>query len=149
MVVRGYRLRWRIEDFHKAWKSGAGVERCRMQSADNILRLAVILAFVAVRILQLREAFETNPEGPCDEVLSQTEWQVLWTLVETKPLPKRTPTVGWAYRAVGRLAGWADTKRTGRVGWCTITEGWTRLRDHVAGYEVRLILDGKSARKRK
>jgi len=25
-VVHGYSARWRIEDFHKAWKSGAGVE---------------------------------------------------------------------------------------------------------------------------
>ena len=27
--VRYYELRWRIEDYHKAWKSGVGVERQR------------------------------------------------------------------------------------------------------------------------
>ncbi|USE35423.1 hypothetical protein [Endozoicomonas sp. SCSIO W0465] len=28
-IIRFYELRWRIEEFHKAWKSGAGVERLR------------------------------------------------------------------------------------------------------------------------
>ena len=34
----------------------AGVERQRMQSADNLERMAVILMFVAVRLIQIREA---------------------------------------------------------------------------------------------
>lgn len=29
-------MRWRIEDFHKAWTSGAGVEEQRMQSIENL-----------------------------------------------------------------------------------------------------------------
>ena len=32
-VVRCHELRWRIEDYHKAWKSGVGVERQRFQGA--------------------------------------------------------------------------------------------------------------------
>src|SRR3990172_2881450 len=52
-ILRCYGLRWRIEDFHKAWKSGAGVEELRMQQRDNLLKMAVLLAFVAVRLLQL------------------------------------------------------------------------------------------------
>ena len=50
-------MRWRVEEFHKAWKSGAGVEQRRMRGADNLERIAVVLAFVAVRLLQLREVF--------------------------------------------------------------------------------------------
>ncbi|MEQ1848125.1 MAG: IS4 family transposase, partial [Nitrospira sp.] len=34
-VVRHYELRWRIEDYHKVWKSGIGVERQRFQSIEN------------------------------------------------------------------------------------------------------------------
>ena len=56
-VLRIYRMRWRVEEFHKAWKSGAGVEQRRMRGADNLERIAVVLAFVAVRLLQLREVF--------------------------------------------------------------------------------------------
>ena len=54
-------LRWKIEEFHLAWKSGgAQVEKQRMQTADNLERMAVILAFVAVRLLQLKEVVIDN-----------------------------------------------------------------------------------------
>lgn len=141
-VLRWYAYRWRIEDFHKLWKSGAGVERCRMRSAANIERLATMLAFVAVRVMQLRDLFQASPEAPCDRVLSETEWRVLWATVEKTRPPKRPPSAQWAYRAIGRLAGWYDSKRTGRVGAKTLMTGWAELEAHVAGYEAFKLLDG-------
>lgn len=141
-VLHDYRLRWRIEDFHKAWKSGAGIERRRMQEANNLRRVAVILAFVAVRLLQLREVLEQRPEAPCDEVLSTTEWKVLWVAIEEKRPPRRVPTVMWAYHAIGRLGGWSDSKRTGRMGWESYWLGWNKLRMHVQGYETALLVGG-------
>ena len=63
-VLRFYELRWRIEEFHKAWKTGAGVERLRMLSAGNMQRLAVILMFLAVRLLQIREALIRQSRTP-------------------------------------------------------------------------------------
>jgi len=30
-ILRNYEHRWRIEDYHKAWKSGVGVEELRLQ----------------------------------------------------------------------------------------------------------------------
>lgn len=50
-----YSRRWRIEEFHKAWKSGTQVEELWPRSADNLERGAVILAFAAIRLLQLQE----------------------------------------------------------------------------------------------
>jgi hypothetical protein len=63
-VVRYYELRWRIEDYHKAWKSGVGVERQRFQTVDNLERMLVITAFLAVRLLQLRERLDTPVDTP-------------------------------------------------------------------------------------
>lgn len=54
-VIDIYTHRWRIEEFHKAWKTGAGAERQRMEEPDNLERMVSILSFVAVRLLQLRE----------------------------------------------------------------------------------------------
>jgi hypothetical protein len=51
-ITRYYESRWRIEDFHKAWKSGVGVERQRMQSPKNLEKMVVTLSFLAVRLLQ-------------------------------------------------------------------------------------------------
>jgi hypothetical protein len=147
-VLRTYRFRWRIEEFHKVWKSGVGVERCRMQSASNILRLAVILAFVATRVLQLRELFDTDPNGPCTQLLTDTEWKILWATRENSRLPKKPPTVQWAYHAIGRLGGWYDSKRTGRVGPQALMEGWARLAERIAGYEASHLINGVTREKK-
>lgn len=54
-VIDIYATRWRVEDFHKAWKTGAGAERQRMIELKNVERAVSILAFICVRLLQLRE----------------------------------------------------------------------------------------------
>jgi hypothetical protein len=146
-VLRMYRLRWRIEEFHKLWKSGVGVERCRMQCAANILRMAVILAFVATRVLQLRELFDSDKNGSCTQILTETEWAILWVAIEKKPPPDAAPTIQWAYHALGRLAGWHDSKRTGRVGPKTLLEGWSTLEHRIAGYEAAQLLQRRPKKK--
>ncbi len=139
-VVRHYELRWRIEDYHKAWKSGIGVERQRFQSIGNLERMLVITAFLAVRLLQLRELLDkpVNTAGTsCEKVLAEAEWKVLWLSTErNKPLPNTAPPTTWAYCALAKLGGFTDTKRTGRVGWDTIWHGWFRLQERLQGYQL-------------
>lgn len=137
-VLEYYRRRWRIEEFHKAWKSGAGVEERRLQSAGNILRLAAILAFVATRLLQLREFAAKSADTPCTTVLPALHWKLLWISVERKKKwpPEIVPTVKWAFEALGRLGGWKDTKRTGRIGWEAVWDGWFRLQERLDGYHL-------------
>lgn len=134
-VLKFYRMRWRIEVFHKAWKTGAGVERQRMQTAENLERIAVVLAFVAIRLIQLRELFEEGAEVRCDQILDKERWTLLWVGVEhTKP-PRTPPSAEWAYRALARFAGWTDTKRTGKAGWDTLWKGWSRLQERYEGLQ--------------
>ena len=84
-----YGRRWRIEDFHKAWKSGTRVEKLRPRAADNLERGVVILALVAIRLLQLQElVYPATPrpgqpqrelaQQPCNTILTATEWCVLY-----------------------------------------------------------------------
>jgi hypothetical protein len=138
-VLRCYGLRWRIEEFHKAWKSGAGVEKQRHQSHGALQRMAVMLAFVAVRLLQLREVLD-NPEAadaPCTSVLSETEWKILWVSVSpNKALPKTPPTLKWAYESIAKLGGFYDSKRTGRASWATLHLGLTRLDERIQGINL-------------
>jgi len=141
-VMHSYRLRWRIEEFHKAWKSGAGVERLRMQEPSNLLRMAYLLAFVGVRLLQMREQMMTDPEAPCDRFLEPLEWKVLWAVVEQKRLPRQVPSVKWAMEALARLAGWTDTKRTGRIGWMTLWRGWFKLQERMEGFYAASVVGG-------
>lgn len=135
-LLKFYRMRWRIEVFHKAWKTGAGVERQRMQTAENLERIAVVLAFVAIRLIQLRELFEQGADVPCDQILDKELWTLLWVSVEKNKPPRKVPTAEWAYRALGRFGGWTDTKRTGKVGWDTLWKGWSKLQERFEGMQA-------------
>lgn len=138
-VVRYYELRWRIEDYHKAWKSGVGVERQRFQSAANLERMLVITAFLAVRLLQLREILDApndDEQVSCDTLLSEDEWKVLWLSTQRSAPPTTAPSIRWACLAVAKLGGFTDTKRTGRPGWDTMWHGWFRLQERLEGYQM-------------
>jgi hypothetical protein len=116
------------------------VERQRFQSAPNLERMMVITAFLAVRLLQLREHLDAasapDREGPCDSVLTHEEWSVLWFITQRQALPAAPPTVRWACLAVAKLGGFTDTKRTGRPGWDTLWRGWERLQQQIQGYRL-------------
>lgn len=140
-----YTRRWRIEEFHKAWKSGTRIEHSRLQTGPGLERLAVILAFVAVRLLQLREALEEPRDGPNSRPCDEVQGKVLWLARTRRAPPEEVPTLRWAYEALAKLGGWGDTKRTGRAGWQTLWEGWLELNRLVDGYRIaqQLALQGK------
>jgi len=137
-IVEYYEHRWLIEDYHKAWKTGGTeVEDQRMQSLENMERMIVILAFVATRVLQLRFIGiqgSKSPEQNCESVLSPLAWKLLWLKREKSSLPDQPPSLYWAYLNLAKLAGWYDSKRTGRVGWPTLWEGWFKLQSMIEGY---------------
>jgi len=144
-VLDHYEKRWLIEEFHKAWKSaGTQVEDLRMQSKQNLERIIVILAFIAVRLHQLRYQGVNQARAKkrsCEEILSPLAWKLLWKKREKRSLPKRPPSLHWAYINLGKLAGWHDSKRTGRVGWERLWEGWFTLQTILEGYELALSLN--------
>lgn len=152
-VIRVYTTRWRVEDFHKAWKTGAGAERQRMVEPEHLERMVSILAFVAIRLMQLRESFtvavtlrnqglselaDKVEQMRCDAVLTKDEWLVLWQTDKSKRKPDlqgdAAPSLQWAYLAVARLGGFTDSKRTGIAGWATLWAGWEKLQERVAGF---------------
>lgn len=135
-VLRYYELRWLIEEFHKAWKSGCRIEQRPVQGVDNLHRLVVITAQVAVRLLQLRSAANSTPELPCETLLSPDELQCLKAITDPRKPPRGPLTVLWAVQAIAKLAGWRDTKRTGRVGWDMLWKGWMIFNDRVVGWRL-------------
>lgn len=117
-----------IEEYHKVWKTeGTGVEELRVQSKDNLDRLATIYAFLAVRIFQLKFANEQIEDVSCEKILSSRAWKLLWLKRVKTPLPKEVPTAKWAYEHLARLGGWKDSKRNGRASVKTLWEGWLKL----------------------
>lgn len=146
VIISYYERRWLIEEYHKAWKSGGTqVEKIRMQSRDNLEKMVVILAFIAVRVLALRQGglSEETLNESCEQVLSPIEWKLLWVKQEGKTLPKKAPNLKWGYLALAKMGRWYDSKRTGRAGWIVMWEGWFKLQDIVEGYKLAKSLDQK------
>lgn len=136
LVVRDYERRWLIEEFHKCWKTGCNLEERPLQTLDAVERMMVILAPIAVRIMQLQAlANNSVEETPCEPILSQDQWHCLWQFADWEAaIPSEAPSAKWAYYTIARLGGFCDSKRTGRVGWRTMWRGWSRLQERVIGW---------------
>lgn len=142
-VVEHYEKRWLIEEFHKAWKSGCRMEHRPLQSPGALERMMAITTHIAVRLLQLRSAAAASDEPNSEVALAPEEWQCLWVTTQHKPVPKKTPSARWAYETIGRLGGWQDTKRTGRVGWSTLWRGWEIFQERLAAWQAALAVSAQ------
>ena len=133
-VVRGYTMRWRIEDFHKTWKSGAcRVEDTQLHDKDAVVKWATILATVAARIERLKHLSRETPDAPATIELGKLELRALILLKTDQK--KRTevvtdhPTIGQATRWIADLGGYTGKSSGGPPGSITIGRGWRRVLD--------------------
>lgn len=136
-IVRDYEHRWTIEEFHRTWKTGCRLEARSLQTADAFERMMVITAPIAVRLMQLHMAARSDRVDKTEATsLSDEEQRCLWAITEKKPFPKRPPSAKWAVLAVGRLGGFYDSKRTGRIGCLTMWIGWSTFQVHLTGWNA-------------
>lgn len=121
-----YELRWGCEEYHRCWKSEMGVEKLRVQSIQSLEKLIVIKAAISVKMLEISKMREKE-ESTCLEVLEESEWRLLWRAVEESEPPAQAPSGAWAYKAIAKLGGWYDSKRTGRAGPAALNRGLEKL----------------------
>lgn len=138
-VVLGYSMRWRIEEFHKSWKSGAcNVELTQLRSRNAVIRWAMILAVVATRVERLKRLARTEPARIASDELTPIELQVLTALKRrykkrTETIPDGTPTIEQAVRWLADLGGYTGKSSGGPPGSITIRRGLDRLQMAVEG----------------
>ena len=138
-VVKYYKLRWRIEDFHKVLKGGCKIERTQLKTAARIEVLLALSCAVAVFLLQLTHWARTEPEAPCTLVLSEDQWRVLWECTHRKSAPAglRPPTMREAVLMIGRLGGHLGRKCDGMPGTKTLWLGWRDLQLLVGYAQIK------------
>ena len=124
-VVVIYRERWFIEDYHKALKSGMGVERFQLESADALESVIAIVAVLATRLLGLQLLAAKAPQTPLPAHSSDP--QVLAILEARFGPPKNGWTVAEYLRAIARLGGFLGRKCDGSPGWMTLWRGVREL----------------------
>ena len=110
-VVGNYVLRWRIEEWHRAWKSsGCNAEAMAVHSVEAACRWGTSLGAVAARIERLKQLARTQPNLPAELELNPFE---LRALVILKRMEARrtetiedTPTIERAVRWIADLGGY-------------------------------------------
>jgi hypothetical protein len=138
-ILQGYAKRWRIEEFHRTWKSGAcNVERTQLRSAEAAKKWATILAAVATRVERLKFLSRTEPDRPATVELADDEIRVLVVLARNiKKRAERSPTtaltIAEATDWIARLGGYTGKSSGGPPGSITIARGLECLRFAVLG----------------
>jgi hypothetical protein len=133
-IVARYALRWWIEQYHKALKSGAGIEESQLERGFRIENLVAVLGVVAVRLVNTQWLARNRPDEPVEpESFGESALKIL-------SAKYGAPEGGWTNRsvliAVARLGGFLARKHDGMPGWQTIWRGWSQLMWMCEGLEL-------------
>jgi hypothetical protein len=131
-VIEHYRLRWRIEDWHKVLKTGCEIEERQLQTWERMEVLLSVYSVIAWKVLELRELARGEDSAAPETLLSDAERAVL----ETK-FPELSGQNGKAYAVhVAKLGGYLDRGSDPPPGWQTLWKGLQKLRMWAEGYEL-------------
>lgn len=134
-VVAFYSRRWLIEEYHKALKSGVGIEQSQLRERAHLEPLIGVLAVVALRLLALKLLSRLQPHAPADPAFLGGEAYAVLQAHGLLPVQAAVTHVQlWV--AIARLGGFLARKGDGPPGWQSLWRGWQRLSDLAEG--VRL-----------
>jgi len=134
-VAWGYSLRWRIEEFHKTWKSGAcHLERSQLRSCANFQRWATLQAAVAARIERLKQAARQQPDAPALDYASRDEIDGAIVLAESRKWKLgQEMTIEQFVLLVAHIGGFTGRSSGGPPGSIVIARGLDRVTAAAAG----------------
>jgi hypothetical protein len=133
-VVKSYASRELVEEYHKALKTGTGVEESQLTQASSLLAWIGILSIVAMRLLSLKLLSRTHPNDPVAENELGPEARIILSRKFGEP-PE-----GWTYQTslirIARLGGFKARKSDGLPGWISLWRGWGRLIILIEGFQL-------------
>ena len=144
-IVFGYAQRWRIEEFHRTWKSGAcQVEESQLRSMESVVKWAMILAAVAVRIERIKLLSRREPERKATDEFSALELRAITLLHFGKAAKQRfsagiVPTLAEATLWVAKIGGYTGKSSGGPPGSIVIGRG---LREVQVAVRALKALEG-------
>jgi len=138
-VLDDYACRWRVEDYHKALKTGCGIERTQLTTRHALENFIALTSVLAVRVLKLRCA--ARDEATRDEParLHEEELKVRLAARHAGHADWRSLSVYDFYLAVARLGGYLLNPARRPPGWIVLWRGYTRLEEMAQG--VRLLAE--------
>ena len=132
-ILRWYTYRWRIEEYHKIFKSGCQSERYRL-AAVGMKTMLGFLSIIAVELLYVTYLHRTQPDAPAIEILNPIQLEVL-KAGTFKKLPSIL-TVAWAVESIAALGGYLEHRRNTPIGIQVLWRGWLKLHDLCQGWQL-------------
>ncbi len=138
--VDWYKLRWRIEDWHRVLKSGCGIMKLQHNTAERLKRAIAIRMVIAWRIMLMTLLGRECPELPAECMFSDIEILVLNAYASKKKVKKKFEIpllLGDAVRMVAMMGGYLGRKSDPPPGHQIMWQGFACLQQMCIGYELR------------
>ena len=133
-VIDDYEQRWLIEEYHKVLKTGCGVERHALRSADRLEPLIALLMVVGVRLLRLKLIGRNDQQA---RAVTHVPKAWLQCLALTRPRLKLTGlTVHKFFRELAIMGGFLARTLDGEPGWQTIWRGYLKLQTQLDALQM-------------
>jgi hypothetical protein len=131
-IVDIYRMRWNIEEYFKALKTGCAYEKRQLESRESLMNLLAIMAPVAWQLLSIRRLAESFPEKDSRLAFNKIQLQILSKKTK-KPLEK-LKNIYDAVLALAQIGG--HQRRAGPPGWLVLGRGLEELLSLEAGWRL-------------
>ena len=138
ILMSWYLCRWEIEIFFKTLKSGCTIEKLQLEHVNNLYNCIALYMIIAWRIMYIRSMGLKNPEGSCELIFTDNEWQSVYCVVnKTKEIPLQPPTIYQIIILIAKLGGFLGRKGDGYPGVKTMWIGFQRMVDlaHAWAYK--------------
>jgi hypothetical protein len=133
-VVRGYTMRWRVEELHRAWKRGlCNVEDNQLRSRNAIVKWATVLATVAARAVRLAYLIRQSPDLPANSEFTEHEVDAAFILLKRQRGRRKRITVGEVIEMIADIGGFANKYKGRHAGPTVIGRGLERVQILATG----------------
>jgi len=141
-VVHAYTMRWRVEDFHKAWKTGdCNIESSLIRGTLAMQRWAAMTAAVAARAEHLKLISRAEPNRSAEPAIERNELDAAIILSETsKHKVGDSLTLEQAVYLIACVGGYTGKSSGGPPGTITIARGLDRV--CAAAIALRAVRSG-------
>lgn len=131
-----YALRWKIEVFHKILKSGCRAEESKLRGAEGLAKLISVFCIISWRVFWLTMNFRVDPDQPPEVAFTETEIQILDTMIGIEKTEKPHATVGNYLIKVAQLGGYLARASDPAPGNAVMWKGMLRLVDIQIGFNL-------------
>jgi IS4 transposase len=125
-IIDLYRMRWTIEEYFKAIKTGCNFEKLQLESGRALVMALAVYSAVAWRLLLVRWMQREQPEAPASLVVTPTQLLLLGRHMKRirRPWPEE-PSCRDALLAIAAVGG--HIPNNGMPGWQVLGRGFHDL----------------------